>query len=247
MDDKGGNVTEETKAIVRLLNERHKMDIGYPEVPTRGSRRAAGSTSFDYYAVKPNFADFRCTGYEVKVSRKDFLVDAKVPKLLPYCHELYYVAPAKLLKPEELAQDVGLIEVASTGSKLLIKKKAPTRPVQIPDTIMLFLLMQRTEKAGCRESLRDAMDGRMERKRFGLEMGKGMWKVLRQTETEIRNAHLAMSQDRRVLEMEKAKLDRDKRAIETRLEQLKALKDIRQIAEKVGIAYSALKDIADQV
>ncbi|AWA97915.1 TPA: hypothetical protein ACK21Z_005339 [Vibrio harveyi] len=56
---------------------------------------------------------------EVKVSRSDFLADAKKPhrngEVLGVGQHRFYVAPQGLIKPDELPQDWGLVEVTNRG------------------------------------------------------------------------------------------------------------------------------------
>jgi len=50
-------------------------------------------------------------GYEIKVSRSDFLGDDKWDNYLKYCNYFYFVAPKGLIGKHELPDGVGLIEV----------------------------------------------------------------------------------------------------------------------------------------
>uniref|UniRef100_UPI0006831777 hypothetical protein n=1 Tax=Vibrio harveyi TaxID=669 RepID=UPI0006831777 len=56
---------------------------------------------------------------EVKVSRSDFLADAKKPhrngEVLGVGQHRFYVAPQGLIKPDELPQDWGVVEVTNRG------------------------------------------------------------------------------------------------------------------------------------
>jgi len=50
-------------------------------------------------------------GYEIKVSREDFLQDKKWESYLKFCTWFYFVAPVGIIKPEELPDGIGLIEI----------------------------------------------------------------------------------------------------------------------------------------
>lgn len=50
-------------------------------------------------------------GYEVKVSRVDFLQDKKWESYLKFCSWFYFVAPEGIIKAEELPDKIGLIEI----------------------------------------------------------------------------------------------------------------------------------------
>ncbi len=50
-------------------------------------------------------------GYEIKISRADFLSDKKWESYLKYCTWFYFVAPEGIIKKEELPEKVGLMEI----------------------------------------------------------------------------------------------------------------------------------------
>ena len=55
--------------------------------------------------------DRETSGYEIKVSREDYLSDKKWQKYLPYCSWFYFIAPEGIIKKEELPEGIGLIEI----------------------------------------------------------------------------------------------------------------------------------------
>lgn len=66
----------------------------------------------------------RCVVVECKTSRSDFFADAKKPYRSKVCGlgaTRYYLAPQGLLKPEELPEGWGLIEVKPSGGT--VKRK----------------------------------------------------------------------------------------------------------------------------
>jgi hypothetical protein len=83
-------------------------------------------------------------GYEIKVSRSDFLNDQKWHAYLTFCNEFYFVCPQGLIQPNELPAEVGLLYVAKTGTCLFKKKAAARREVEIPEELWRYLLMART-------------------------------------------------------------------------------------------------------
>ena len=52
-------------------------------------------------------------GYEIKISRSDFLSDKKHMRYLDFCTFFYFIAPKGLIKAEELYSTIGLIEVTT--------------------------------------------------------------------------------------------------------------------------------------
>lgn len=62
-------------------------------------------------AVCFNRYNRKIKGYEVKLTRADFLADKKWERYLPYCNYFSFVAPRGIIKKEELPEKIGLIEV----------------------------------------------------------------------------------------------------------------------------------------
>lgn len=56
-------------------------------------------------------------GYEIKVSRGDFLQDKKWESYLKFCTRFYFVAPKGIIKTEELPEGIGLIEIEIVEDK----------------------------------------------------------------------------------------------------------------------------------
>lgn len=81
-------------------------------------------------------------GYEIKVSRSDFLSDTKWPAYLPSCNELWFVCPSGLIRPDEVPEQVGLLWVSKTGTRLYSKKKAVFREIDPPVALLHYALMR---------------------------------------------------------------------------------------------------------
>ena len=105
--------------IIKALKQRHRDDVVFSEM-TMG---AAGGRRLDFWALKKSWSPVNAIGYEVKVSRADFLNDDKWPAYLGCCHQFYFACPWKLIMPDELPKEVGLMWMTQTGS-MQIKKKA---------------------------------------------------------------------------------------------------------------------------
>jgi len=84
-------------------------------------------------------------GYEIKVSRRDFLADDKWPQYLGLCNQFWFVTPPDLIKPEELGNHVGLLAVAKTGNMLRTIRKAAHREIAPPVLLYQYLLMCRCQ------------------------------------------------------------------------------------------------------
>lgn len=96
---------------------------------------------FDGLAISKSWAHPCVTGYEIKVSRGDFLQDAKYCCYLPYCNEMYFVVPKGLIEKNEIPTEFGLIYYNPETKALLTKKKAIYRNVEIPSEMLMYLFM----------------------------------------------------------------------------------------------------------
>jgi len=137
--------------VIGLLREKHKADVFVPECkfgPTQMTSEPSGR--LDAWVMAKSWAHWTTIGYEVKVSRPDFLRDNKWRAYLAHCHEFYFVAPKGVISLDELAgEPVGLLEVASTGTRLFTRRKAPHREEGVdPIAAMIYVLMSRAKIFG---------------------------------------------------------------------------------------------------
>lgn len=126
------------------LATRHGKDVFVPECkdgPTWGSTHLR----LDAWAMKRSWSNPCAWGYEIKVSRADFVQDDKWPGYLPYCNEFYFVAPRGLIDPSELSPEVGLMVASGQGPgmRLLTVKRAQYRRLEIPEEFYQYILMCR--------------------------------------------------------------------------------------------------------
>jgi len=129
--------------IKELLKKRHAKDIFVPECKN-GPSYCGGLRLLDAWAMKRSWANPCYTGYEIKISRGDYLSDEKWPEYLDLCNEFYFVCPHGVIKPEEVSMNVGLLVASKTGSKLWTRKKAPFRILENPPNLLLeYILMAR--------------------------------------------------------------------------------------------------------
>lgn len=135
--------------ILRQIEKRHTGranidDAFFTEVKngrTQGNRELL---KLDALAIRKSWVKPCFTGYEIKVSRGDFMRDDKWSGYLKCCHEFYFVCPAGLIQPEELPVEVGLIYYNSDKNSISTKRKAVHRIIEIPSDILMYLLMYRT-------------------------------------------------------------------------------------------------------
>ena len=131
------------KDITNLLQCKHMEDVFVSECKNGPSGK--GLLRMDGWAMKKSWSNPHTYGYEIKVSRADFLNDDKWHGYLPYCNFFSFVCPTGLIKPEELPKDVGVIYVSKAGTKLYTKKKSVWRDVEIPEELWRYVLMARTK------------------------------------------------------------------------------------------------------
>ncbi|KKL97805.1 hypothetical protein LCGC14_1830730 [marine sediment metagenome] len=133
--------------IVARLAARHSKDVFVAECKM-GESWGRGRRTLDAWAMRKSWSPWSTVGYEVKVARSDFLRDEKWVEYLPATHEFYFVCPRRLIQPEELPADVGLLWTA--GQRLHVKRKAVRRTPEPQRLMMLmaYVLMSRTQIVG---------------------------------------------------------------------------------------------------
>jgi len=124
--------------LIKLLAIKHSDDVFLSEVGVR-----SGGQRMDAWALKVTYKCLNAIGYEVKVSRSDFVNDEKWRTYLRYCTRFYFVCPSGVIQPEELPDDTGLYWVAKTGSRLLRKKLAPFRDIHLSEEFWMSLIFNK--------------------------------------------------------------------------------------------------------
>ena len=129
--------------IKKALACKHTKDFFLSECKTGSSM--TDFLQFDGYAIKKSWTNLRFTGYEIKVSRGDFLQDQKWRGYLPYCNEFYFVCPKDMIKPTEIPDGIGLIYCYPDTHVLRIVKRPKFREIEIPTNLLLYAIMWRVE------------------------------------------------------------------------------------------------------
>ncbi len=133
--------------VIKLLAAKHAEDVFIPECKNGPSMGVGASMlRMDALAFRRSWANPLVTGYEVKVSRSDFLRDEKWRGYLPMCNEFYFVCPPGVIKPEEVPEPAGLLYTA--GTRTLRKKKAKYRDIVMPEEVYLYILFSRARISG---------------------------------------------------------------------------------------------------
>ncbi len=170
--------------IQKLLKKKHAEDVYVPECnsgPVWG-----GSLRLDGWAMKKSWASPLVTGYEIKVSRADFLNDEKYLDYRRYCDVLYLVAPPGIIEPGEVPEGVGFYQVASTGSRLFKKLKAVRRDEPLPEEFYRYILMSRARIDDYRPiTEKEFFVDWLEKKEINKELGHKVSKELSKTIREM--------------------------------------------------------------
>lgn len=131
--------------VAYALQKRHSDETFWLEVKNGRSYRARGGLAIcDAISIKRSYQNPCITGYEIKVSKGDFLGDEKWPSYLPMCHRFYFATPKGLVQKGEVPEVAGLVWVNEHRVARVVKR-APYRNIELPVEMLLYLLYSRTE------------------------------------------------------------------------------------------------------
>ena len=132
--------------IIRLLAHscREKGWKFYAKVYT-GRLYKSQPRILDGLAFTPEYEKMRTIGYEVKISRTDFLRDVKWTDYLPVCNSFYFVSPPNIVLPTDLPSGIGLLWLE--GENLILKKNARRREIEQMDlqNVLKYLILNRCQ------------------------------------------------------------------------------------------------------
>lgn len=138
-----------TSTDIKLaLADYHQKDYFITECKTCSTYfpDPQGLLIFDGLAVRKSYTGPCITGYEIKVSRSDFLQDAKWHLYLQYCNEFYFVVPNGLISKDELPENVGLIYYYPESGSLKKRKKAMYRNIEEPVGVYKYIIFSRLDQ-----------------------------------------------------------------------------------------------------
>lgn len=133
-----------SQQIVSLLKQRHSDDVFVPECKN-GPSAGMEHLRMDAWAMAKSWTRPMTWGYEIKVSRADFLADQKMSEYMRYCSQFYVVCPKGVAAIEEIPEGAGLLQAVGTGTgaRLVSVRKAQVRNVVIPERLFRYILMSR--------------------------------------------------------------------------------------------------------
>lgn len=204
-------------AVIKLLAARHSKDVFVPECKT-GPTQTAGARPFrlDAWVMPRSWAHPALIGYEVKVSRGDFLQDNKWPQYLDCCQLFYFVAPAGVIKEGEIPEQAGLLKVSKNYKRLTTVKKAPLRDVVVPESLWRYVMMCRASvepeavyrrAAGTREYWEEWLEHKKLDGDFGYRVGRGIQRRVREEIDAVNHRMSVLEARQRPLEGAKKVLD----------------------------------------
>ena len=168
--------------IVELLRVKHAEDLFVPECKN-GPTWTGHHRRLDVWVMKKSWSSFNTIGYEIKVSRSDFLGDQKMTEYIPLCNDFFVVCPPGVIKYEsELPPEAGWLQVTGTGNRLITKKRAQHRQIEDPIMLYRYILMCRThitgESAGREEDQAAYWARWLEKKEVNASLGYRVSKAL---------------------------------------------------------------------
>ena len=179
------------------LAKKHQAEFFLTEVKNGPTQYGSNLLIFDAVAIYKSWSRPQIRGYEIKVSRSDFLRDAKYSQYLPYFHEFYFVVPTGLVQRQEVEENIGLIWYNPEKGSLTTKKKAVYRDIEIDAAMLLYIIMNRlendripfySEKA---EYWRDWLKNKVNNRDLAWHVKSKLLDQVRELESEIRRLSMA--------------------------------------------------------
>lgn len=220
--------------ITRLLGVRHKNDVFVPECKN-GPTHTASHRRLDAWVMSKSWSKPLVTGYEIKVSRSDFLSDDKWHDYLDYCNEFYFVTPYKMISPDEIPAGTGLLWVSKHGVRLFKKRAAEYRDIEIPQSVFRYILMCRAHIQApnyYREGSQEYWSKWLENKKIDYEFG---YRVSKSIRAEIDKEIKVVGDENKRLQ-----------------EKIKSLETIKTMLEEAGInigssQWSLINSVRDKL
>jgi hypothetical protein len=133
------------QTVLQLLQDKHVDDVFIAECKNGPTHIATDLLVLDAWVMKKSWTNPLTIGYEIKTARGDFLQDTKWQGYLKWCNEFYFVAPYGVVTTDELPPEVGLIWCSKNMTRLLTKRKAVYRELEIGilDDLFRYVLMNR--------------------------------------------------------------------------------------------------------
>ena len=134
---------------------------------------AAGSKILDAIAIPVTWSPRTVIGYEIKVSRADFLSDNKYPHYMETCNRFYFVVPKGLIKKDEVPRNVGIIEYNNGNLRQTKHAIYEKREINV-DMLLhcIFYKVHQYNKGKSRQEHLDDVKAKVESREYGNEIAK---------------------------------------------------------------------------
>ncbi|MEN1969000.1 MmcB family DNA repair protein [Lentibacillus sp. N15] len=178
--------------IKHALAKKHErtQDFFLTEVKNGPTHISKELYIMDGMAIKKSWVNPMITGYEIKVSRSDFLADEKWGAYKNYCHRLDFVVPNGLIKPEELPDDIGLIYYNPEKKTLTTRRKGRIRDIEMPYEMLYYIIMNRLDNVQHpffttkREYFEEYIRGKLNSQQLGREVNSKLIDEVARLESE---------------------------------------------------------------
>ena len=137
-----------TSTEIKLaLAEKHYKDFFLTEVKSGSSWMTpkGGLMILDALSIRKSWTNPCFTGYEIKVSRSDFLRDSKFYTYEVLVNNLYIVCPKGMIDRTELPESVGLMYYDPEKKSFTTRKKAIYRNIEYSSDLLLYIIFSRLE------------------------------------------------------------------------------------------------------
>lgn len=188
--------------VIKALKHHYRDSKRFfmEQVKNGASRTGQDMVIMDGVAILKSWVKYKIIGFEVKVSRWDFLQDTKRHSYLNYVHEFYFVVPEWLVSKHEIPEWIGLMYVMPDGSMKIVKR--PKYMIKdIPTDFFKYIIFSKLNndytyqpEPMSRGEIRKYLDD----KKDDIEI----WKLLR---TKLARKVSDLAQERKESEMREAK------------------------------------------
>lgn len=133
--------------IKKALADKHWKDFFVTECKSGPTflERPGGLKILDALAIKKSWTQPCFTGYEVKVSRSDFLRDVKFYTYEEIVNCLYIVCPKGMIDRTEVPESVGLMYYDPEAKAISTRKKAIYRKIEYSPDLLLYVIYTRLD------------------------------------------------------------------------------------------------------
>lgn len=161
--------------IKKALAEKHYQDFFMTEVKNGSTYfpPAGGLRILDGLAIAKSYTRPCFTGYEIKVSRSDFLRDAKYHTYSTLVNQLYVVCPKGMIDKAELPEAIGLMYYYPDKKTIATRKKAIFRGVEYSADMLLYIIYSRLDSdripffSDRKEYIREYLENKRDSKTIG--------------------------------------------------------------------------------